>query len=241
MKNLTYLFSVFLICVGCATTPLNEAKRQEVNNVGAAILFNEELPISTIGTTIFNNEKSKVNIAAWNLNEITANEISNQFKSINKTYKKINFDKAKVKAAIESGNTLAKQYLGTTEDELNAYLFETASNQGAEYLFIFKPIKSDNFPHPKGFGLFCRNPFGMKGDWQAYNLFHVALWDLKTKSKVYQTAFNPEELDYKSGKPCMEAKGSTPEKFALSFKDQFQQLAKKSAQVTIKSSGLIAK
>ena len=241
MKNSTYLVSLLLFCAGCATTPLNEAKRQEVNNVGAAVLFNEELPLAYVGTTIFNNEKNKVNIAGWNLNEIVSNEISSQFKSINKTYKKINFDKAKVNAAIQSGNTVMKQYLGTTEDELNNYLFETASNQGAEYLFIFKPIKSDNFPHPKGFGLFCGGAFGAKGDWQAYNLFHVALWDLKTKSKIYQTAFTPNELDYKSGKPCVEAKGSTPEKFALGFKDQFQQLAKKSAQMTIKSSGLIAK
>jgi hypothetical protein len=129
--------------------------------------------------------------------------------------------------------------LGTTDEEVNEYLFSTALSQGANYLFVFHPIKSDNFPHPKGFGLFCRSAFGTKGDWQAYTLFHVALWDLKAKSKVYQTAFNPEDIGFKSGKACDDIKSTTPEKFVSAFKEQFQTLAKKSAQMTLNKSGLI--
>ena len=239
--SLRFLFLIFSVAlVGCATTPLNEAKKDSVNNVATAVLFDDTLPVAYVGTTIFNNADSKVNISSWNLNSIVTREIETGLKSIGKTYKPVSFDKQKIKTAIESGDTALNRFVGDPNKELNEYLFSSAVSQGAKYLFVFQPIKHDNFPHyPKGLGLFCRSAFGTKGDWEAYSLFHVALWDLTTKEKVYQTAFSPADTALKSGKPCDELKNTSPEKFATLFKGQFQEIAKKSADMTLKKSGLL--
>ncbi len=242
-NTFSYFFVVIIfLLAGCATTPLDETKKRNVNHVASAILFDEELPVVYVGTTIFNNTDSKVDTKSWGLNKIMENEIESGIKSIGKTYKHIKLDRQKIQAAIESGDTPLKRFAGDPNKEVNEYLFTSALNQGAKYLFIFRPSKSDNFPHyPKGMGLFCRSAFGTKGDWEAYSLFHVALWDLSTREKVYQTGFSPADTAIKSGKPCEELSKYSPDKFAMLFQDQFQELARQSAKMTLKKSGLLVK
>lgn len=239
MKILFLFASVSILISGCAMGPVDEAKKQEINNVGVALLFEDTIPVVYMGTTIFNNKDNRVDISSWKLNEIILGEMESGLKSSGKTFKKLNFDTNKVKESLASGDTGYKRMLGTTDEEVNEYIFSTAVSQGASYLFVFHPIKSENHPQPKGFGLFCRSRFGSKGDWHAYALFHVALWDLKTKSKIFQTAFDPNDIGFESGKPCEEIKTTTVDKFAVLFKEQLQVLAKKSAQMTLKKSGLV--
>ncbi len=228
-----------LFLFGCSTAPLTKDQKSNVNNVATAVLFDDSLPVAYIGTTIFNNNESKVNIAGWNLNGIVTQEINEGLKSIKKTLKPVAFNKQKIKSAMETGDTAMNRFLGDPDKNLNEYLLSTALNQGAKYLFVFLPIAHGNFHlYPKGFGLYCRTAFGIKGDWEAYSLFHVALWDLTTKKKVFQTAIAPNETAFKSDKSCEEIEKTTPEKFAALFKKQFQDIAKKSADLTLKQSGL---
>ena len=90
-----------LFFMGCSLAPLNDAEKKQIDQVGAAIILDDVLKLSYVGTTVFDNENAALNVSSWNLNSVIAQEFSTELKSVGKTYKSLSFDKQKIKAAIK--------------------------------------------------------------------------------------------------------------------------------------------
>ncbi len=244
MRNLVLCFLLLTVSVGltgCAT-PLTGAQKDNVNNVAAIAVYNDTLSVAYIGTTVFSNTLTKVDVSSWGLDSIVDQAMKAGLESVGKTYKPVPFDRQKISAAIESGNTALNRLAGTQYDALNDYLFSTAASHGAQYLFVFLPVRLSRLPEPpEGLGLYCRSFMGLKGDWEGTSVFSINLWDLTTKENIYSELIRPRDTIFSGGKPCDALDSTTPEKFAALFMENFRAISQDSATLALKNSGLLAK
>lgn len=244
MRNIAFGFFLLAVSVGltgCAT-PLTGAQKDNVNNVAAIAVYNNTLSVAYIGTTVFSNTLTKVDVSSWGLDSVVDQAMTAGLQSVGKTYKPIPFDRQKMSAAIESGNTALNRLAGTQYDALNDYLFSTAASHGAQYLFVLLPVRLSHLPEPpEGLGLFCRSFMGLKGDWEGASVFSINLWNLTTKEIIYSELIKPRDTIFSGGRPCAELDSTTPEKFAALFMENFRAISKESATLALRNSGLLAK
>jgi hypothetical protein len=235
MKRIALVATLGLLCVRCTTLPLSGDQKNAVNDVAIVTVYDGAIAIRAEGSNIFKSDNAVAYVTDWKLDDIIFHEAESRLISVGKKSIAVKFDQAKIKALTEHGDTTANYFLGSKMDERNDYLFTTALNQGAHYLLIFSPVHPEKFKAMHGFGLICHGGFGRDGDWEPLVYLHVALWDLNSKQKIFQNAYY---LLSKSGRPCDDAKDLVPEKFASSFKDQFQAMTKDEVSILLDKSGL---
>lgn len=237
MKTYILILSLFLVH-SCANTALNENQKAAVNDIAVVSFFGDQMPMTFLGKTVFQNEKTDVHVPKWNVNQIFKDALIKETKKSGKRYKEITFDRKKVNAAIKEGNTTKNRLLNQADDEMNDYLLTTAKIKGAKFLWIIRPAAHPYYPEQTGYGLFCRAPAGHAGEWHSYLSFHAALWDVNQAKKIYQGAVNPEIMKTLSGKVCSESKKYNPRLFAEQFKNSIFKMLQKSAGLINEWSGL---
>ena len=241
MSSYFKILAILAVLTSCATAPLSESQIAEIDDIAFASFLEDEMPVTLLGSTVFNNEKYDVNLKGWNVNQTLKDAMIREIKKMGKTYKDVRFNDATTEAASRRGNTTRNRILNKQQDERNSYLMSSALGQGAKYLWIIQPSSHPYYPEHMGLGMFCRAPMGSAGDWQSYLLFHASLWDLKSNKKVFQHAINPETMSKMSGRPCAEIKKMKLQKFAESFRPQLLKLLQDTPALLGKASGLSPK
>lgn len=219
----------FLILLGCSSAPLSETQLSVINNIAVVSFLDDAMPVTLLGTTVFQNEKLDVKVPKWKVNQTFKDAMIKQIRAQKRTYKEVAFDLNKAEKARKSGDTAKNRLLNQDETKMNDYLLTTAKNKGADYLWIIRPSSHPYYPEETGYGLFCRAPTGSAGEWHSYLSFHAALWDVHSHKKLYQGAVNPEVMKTLSGKVCREAKKYRPEVFAEMFRPAILKMLQESA------------
>lgn len=243
LEIMKFALNVFLLALlhSCASGPLNEAQKAEVNDVAVVSFLEDRMPITYLGSTIFQNEKTDVDVPQWSINQTLKDAIAKETKKNGRVYREIKFDKLKARAALKESDTTRNRLLNMQEKEMNQLLFTTAREKGAKFLWIIKPAAHPYYPEQTGFGLFCRAPLGSAGEWHSYLSFQAALWDVTTAKKVFQGGINPELMKTLSGKVCREIKKYSAKRFAELFKSSFTKMLQDSAVLLNQWSGLSPK
>lgn len=243
MTHLKILASLVLVTFlgSCANAPLTEAEKAEVDNIAVVSFFGDQMPMTFLGTTVFQNEKTDIDVTPWKLRQVFKDAMIKETKKHGKRYTEVTFDRKIVADALKQGNTPTNRLLNKQENEMNEYLLSTALAKGAKFLWIIRPSAHPYYPEQTGYGLFCRAPVTSAGEWHSYLSFHAALWDTTKGIKVYQGAINPEMMKTLSGKVCRESKKFSSKKFAEQFRPSLVKMLQDSAGLLNQWSGLAPK
>lgn len=188
------MLAIVFILGGCANAPLTQSQIDSVNNIAVVSLLGDEMSMTLLGSTIFQNDKTDINVTKWNLRQSFKEAMIKETKKNGKTFLDIKFDREKVTKAMKKKKDTQNRLMNQDENQINEYLLKTAAAGGAKFLWIISPSAHPYYPEQTGYGIFCRAPAGSTGEWHSYLSFHAALWDTTKEVKVYQGAVNPEMM-----------------------------------------------
>ncbi len=223
-----------LFACGCASTSFDKNKMASINDIGVLAIFDDQLPISYIGTTVLSNKDFSADVSKWSINQTLVSSARAELGQMNKKTFSIALDMQKVQQAKSQAKSLKDIYLGNRYQELQQYVLSEAEKQGAQYVFVMHPMSHENFPQYKpGFGLFCRAPLTAKGDLEVYSLIRAEIWNVKTKEVEARALITPADAVFKTGKTCEEAQQMAPEKLAALYKEQVMAVVKRSVDIIL--------
>jgi hypothetical protein len=243
MKKITRLVTIlflFIAITNCAHQTLKPEEKSKIKELGIIQLFDDTLPVSYVGTTIFNNKANSANISAWDLPNLIQEDIKKNLSSVGIKVKSVKIDADAIKAANEKDNTITNKTFGTPGKYVDAYLSQAAKDQNVDYLLVLKPLHGhDNFPgFAGGFAMHCRSAFGAQGEWKAYSMYSVSIWNTITKKRVFGTAYTPNDTGVDIGKKCDEADKNISS-FVNKQKSVFANIAKDVATAPLKQAGFL--
>ena len=223
-----------LFSFGCASKSFDKNKMASINDIGVIAIFDDQMPISYVGTTVLSNKDFSADVSKWSINQTLVNSARAELGQMNKKTFTITLDNQFVQQAKTQAKSLKDIYLGNRYQELQQYVLAQGEKQGAQYVFVMHPMSHDNFPQYKpGFGLFCRAPLAAKGDLEVYSLIRAEIWNVKTKEVEARALITPADAAFKTGKTCEEAQQMAPEKLAALYKEQVMAIVKRSVDIIL--------
>lgn len=233
MNRLLLCFTLF-VSLSCAHKSLEPQKWSSLRDIGVVAMFEEQMPIRYIGTTVLSNKELTTPIQSWSVNKTVLTRTREELGRMNKKVLDITLDPQKIQHAKSQAQSLKNIYLGNRYQELEQYVLSEAEKQGASYIFVMYPTSHENFPQYKpGFGFLCRAPMMQKGDLEIYSLLRGEIWNTKTKEVEARAIITPADVFMKTGISCEEAQKMSPEKLAALYKEQLMSLVRKSVDVAL--------
>lgn len=234
MKSLFSVTLFSLLALGCASKSVDKNKIASMDNIGVVAIFDDQLPVRYIGTTILNNKDFAADISKWSISQTLVKDVRSEFERMNKKTFSVKLDEKKVRDAKIQAQSLKDFYLGNRYQELQQYILAQAEQQGAQFVFIMHPMSHDNFPQYKpGFGLLCRSPFTTQGDLEIYSLIKAEIWNVKTKAVETSAIITPAEALIKTGKTCQDSQQIAPDKLTSMYKEQVMGIVKRSVDILL--------
>lgn len=243
MIRLIVLFPLILFLGACASKPLAQEKIKDIREIQVASLLSDDVPLRFVGTTVFDNQDIHAQVNGWTVNQFIASEMNKNLAAKKIKVKLFAFDKKKAQQVHEESNKgVGSLFVPENDDKTRDFLVEEAARKNVKYLITITRMTSDNFAlYPSGFGVFCRAPFGMKGDAQAYGMYGLQLWDVSAKERLFYTYFTPESSTVKTGKSCEALAKKGPETAALEAKKYVEESFSRTVRIALEESGLVEK
>lgn len=182
--KLTLLAFFFINLNGCALTP--KEKMATYQNGGKLVyisLIGDSFETSVTGTTIFNNDSSRLNVSDWNIDSNLQKAVIESSKDEKFNFQTIEFIETSKFASITSE---------TSEPDI---LMSDAKKQGADFLVVFAPKyqgyihQGDLFNNPvtqylSGIGLTKLSKFGNERSTSIYSSSKTYIYDLNTMEEI---------------------------------------------------------
>lgn len=243
MSRHIFIAAFFILLMGCASKPLTQEKIKDIREVHVASLLGDEVPLRFIGTTVYNNQDIYAQVGNWTVNQFIVSEMSKNLASKKIKVKLFAFDKQKAREVHSQANSgVGSLFVPENDDKTRDFLVQEAARKNVKFLITITRMSSDNFAlYPSGFGLFCRAPFGLKGEAQAYGMYGLQLWDVSTKERLFYTYFTPESSAVKTGKSCEDLAKKKPEAIATDSKKYLEESFSRTVRVALEESGLLEK
>jgi len=227
-----------LVLMACSTKSLTETEKAEVNDIAVVTFLDNKMPVTYIGSTLFNNEKTDVKVTKWKLNDVLKQAMLKETTRAGRRYIELPIDLKEIKAITKKNKHPTLRLMDQHDNEVNAYLLKQAAKKGVKYLWVIRPAAHPYYPEQTGYGLFCRAHLTVDSEWHSYLSFQAVLWDVQGDTKVYQGGINPEVMKTKSADACKTVKGSEAIKFAERFKEPVTKMLQNSAGMLYQWAGL---
>ena len=214
--KLIVLITSLSILSACAALDIRrsvpESASTGIQKVGVISILGDKFNLTHIGTTIFNNQSSTLDVSNWKIDDTAIHYAVKH---------------------LESTGQYSPTSLGSNFSDADS-MFAAAQKMGLDTLITIVPSGYDNAPHyAPGYGLHRRTFFGITKEC-VYALFVIQVFDVSTRKKHgWQWGFNSW-----NGVPCYGDEFGTPRAISSEWKEDISQFSE--GELTLLRENLIA-